>query len=342
MVIAVGGVNWGGSSMCGMKRREFLTLVGGAAAASVVFQSPLCAQQVYRVGFLSTGSGPAPGHEAFESSLASLGYQVGRNLVIERHYAAGDLGRLQALAGDLVRANVDVIVTDTTPSTAAAKRATARIPIVMAGGGDAVGAGLVASLARPGGNVTGMSALTSQLDGKKPELLRELKPDTRRLAFIGNSQIAAEQTGFREVQKTATALGMEAIFVEAPVPEAFELAFASIRAAKIDVGIVPPSAPNMDARHEIVRIAARSHLPVAYGNREFVYSGGLMSYGTSRASLFGRAAFFVDKILKGANAADLPVEQPTTFDLAINLTTAKALGLTIPESFLLRADEVIE
>jgi putative ABC transport system substrate-binding protein len=165
----------------------------------------------------------------------------------------------------------------------------------MASGGDAVGAGLVESLAHPGGNVTGMSALTSQLDGKKPELLRELKPDARRLAFIGNSQIAAEQTGFREVQKGATALGMEAIFVEAAVPEAFEPAFASITAAKIDVGIIPPSAPNVDARQEIVRIASRSRLPIVYGARDLVDSGGLISYGTSRASLYGRAAFLLTR-----------------------------------------------
>jgi putative ABC transport system substrate-binding protein len=324
-----------------------MILICRGAAASIVFPVPLLAQQtgkVYRIGFLSTGSGlaPGPGHEVFELSLGSLGYQVGRNVVIEPRYAAGNLSRLQMLASDLVRTNVDVIVTETTPSTAAAKRATASIPIVMATGGDPVGAGLVASLARPGGNVTGMSALTSQLDGKKPELLRELKPDARRIAFIGNSQIAAEQTGFREVQKTATALGMEAIFVEAPVPEAFEPAFASMRAARIDVGIVPPSAPNMDARHEIVEIAARSRLPVIYGNRAFVDSGGLISYGTSRAGLFARAAVFVDKILKGANPADLPVEQPTKYELVINLKTAKMLGLTVPASLLARADEVIE
>jgi len=190
--------------------------------------------------------------------------------------------------------------------------------------------------------LTGMSALTSQLDGMKPELLRELTPDARRIAFIGSSQIAAEQTGFREVQKAATALGMEAIFVEAPVPEAFELAFASMRAARIDVGIIPPSTPNMDARHEIVDIAARSRLPVIYGSRAFVDSGGLISYGTSGAGLFARAAVFVDKILKGANPADLPVEQPTKYELVINLKTAKALGLTIPTTLLARADEVIE
>ena len=328
-----------------MRRREFIIFVGGGSAASLAFPLPLSAQpagNVYRVGFLTTASGPAPGYEAFDSSLASLGYQVGRNLVIERRYAAGDLGQLQTLADDLVRANVDVIVTETTPAAAAAKRATARIPIVMATGGDAVGAGLVASLARPGGNVTGISALTSQLDGKKPELLRELKPGARRIAFIGNSKIAAEQTGFQEVQKTATALGMDAIFVEAAVPGSFELAFASLRAAKVDVAIVPPSGPNMDARREIVEIAARSRLPVIYGNRAFVDSGGLISYGTNRAGMFGHAAVFVDKILKGANPADLPVEQPTKFELVINMQTARALGLEVPPSLLTFADEVIE
>jgi putative ABC transport system substrate-binding protein len=332
--------------MFGMRRREFMILVGGGAAASVISPSPLGAQQqtgkIYHIGFLSNGSGPAPYYEAFESSLATLGYHVGRNLVIERRYAAGDLGRLQALAGDLVRANVEVIVTDTTPATAAAKQATAHIPIIMASGGDAVGAGLVESLAHPGGNVTGFSTLVSQLDGKKPQLLRELKPDAKRLAFIGNSQIAAEQTGFREVQKAATALGMDAIFIEAPVPEAFEQAFESMKAAKIDAGIIPPSAPNVDARHEIVRIAARSRLPVVYGTRAFVDSGGLMSYGASRADLPLRLAFFVDKILKGANPADLPVEQPTDFELVINLKTATALGLVVPPTLLALAHAVIE
>jgi putative ABC transport system substrate-binding protein len=328
-----------------MRRREFIILVGGASAASIAVPLPLSAQQtgkVYRIGFLTTASGPSPGYQAFDSSLAGLGYHVGRNLVIERRYAAGDPDRLQALAGDLVRGNVDVIVTENTPAAAAAKRATGLIPIVMATGGDAVGAGLVASLARPGGNVTGMSALTSQLDGKKPELLRELKPDAKRLAFIGNSQIAAEQTGFREVEKSATALGMDAIFVEAPGPGSFEPAFASLKPAKIDVAIVPPSGPNMDARREIVGIAARVRLPVIYGNRVFADSGGLISYGTSRADLFARAAAFVDKILKGANPADLPVEQPTKFELVINRKTAEALGLTIPAVLLALADEVIE
>jgi putative tryptophan/tyrosine transport system substrate-binding protein len=184
--------------------------------------------------------------------------------------------------------------------------------------------------------------LASLLDGKKVELLRELKPDARRVAYFGNSQIVAEQIGFREVQTAATALGMEAILVDARAPEAIEPAFATMVAAGVDVFIVTPSAPNTDARSQIVEAAARHRLPAVYGAREFVDAGGLISYGTSRGGLFGRAAVFVDKILKGAKPADLPVEQPTKFQLVINLKTAKAIGITMPTSLLLRADEVIE
>jgi putative ABC transport system substrate-binding protein len=330
--------------MVGMRRREFVTLLAGAAAApSSLWPRAARAQQpakVYRLGFLTSGSGPAPGHEALDGTLADLGYRQGHNLVIERRYAAGDLSRLPELAADLVRANVEVIVTETTPAALAAKQATVRIPIVMATGGDAVGSGLIASLARPGGNVTGMTSLASLLDGKKVELLRELKPDARRVAYFGNSQIVAEQIGFREVQTAATALGMEAILVDARAPEAIEPAFATMVAAGVDVFIVTPSAPNTDARSQIVEAAARHRLPAVYGAREFVDAGGLISYGTSRGGLFGRAAVFVDKILKGAKPADLPVEQPTKFQLVINLKTAKAIGITMPTSLLLRADEL--
>jgi len=323
-----------------MRRRDFITLLGG----TVVWPFAARAQQpkVYRVGFLTTGSGPAPGHEAFDAALADLGYQQGHNLVIERRYAAGDLNRLPGLAADLVRANVDVIVTESTPAALAAKRTTTVIPIVMATGGDPVGSGLIASLARPGGNVTGMTSLASQLDAKKVELLRELKPDARRVAYFGNSKIVAEQIGFQELQKAATAVGMYAIFVEAPGSESFESAFATVAAADVDVVLVPPSAPNVHARSQIVGIAARHRLPSVYGSREFADAGGLISYGTSRAGLFGRAAVFVDKIFKGVNPADLPVQQPTKFELVINRKTARALGLTVPRSLLARADEVIE
>jgi putative ABC transport system substrate-binding protein len=249
---------------------------------------------------------------------------------------------LPALAADLVRIEVDVIVTQSTPAALAAKRATARIPIVMATGGDAVGSGLVASLARPGGNVTGMTSIASELDGKRVELLRELKSDAHRIAYLGNSQFVDEQIGFREVQTAATAVGMDAIFVNVPVPQAFEHAFAALADAKVDVVVVPPSAPNTDARSQIVGTAARYRLPAVYGAREFSIAGGLISYGTGRAALFGRAAEFVDKILKGASPGDLPVQQPTKFELVINLKTAEALGLTVPRSLLVRADEVIE
>jgi putative ABC transport system substrate-binding protein len=212
----------------------------------------------------------------------------------------------------------------------------------MASSGDPVGSGLVASLARPGGNVTGLSSFTSSLDGKKVELLRELKSDARRLAYFGNSRIVAEQIGFRDVQTAATAAGMEAIFVNASAQEVFESAFATMAAARVDVMIVPSSAPNTDARSQIVTSAARYRLPAAYGAREFVDVGGLISYGASRAGLFGRAAVFVDKILRGANPADLPVEQPRKLELVINLKTARALGLVVARSLLARADEVIE
>jgi putative ABC transport system substrate-binding protein len=324
-----------------IRRRELIAALGSAATWPLTARAQQPAK-VYRLGFLTTGSGPAAAHEAFDAVLADLGYLERRNLMIERRYAAGDLSRLPELAADLVRANVDVIVTESTPATRAAKQATSRIPIVMATGGDAVGSGLVASLARPGGNVTGMSTLTSLIDGKRVELLRELKPDARRVAFFGNSQIVAEQIGFQEVQTAATAVGMDAIFINAPVPDAFESAFATIAAAGVDVIIVPPSAPNTDARGQIAEIAARYRLPAVYGAREFADAGGLVSYGASRTGLFRRAAVFVDKILKGANPADLPVEQPTKFELVINLKTAKALGLTVPPTLLATADEVIE
>jgi putative ABC transport system substrate-binding protein len=329
-----------------MRRREFIALAGGAAASpSMLWPLAINAQQgtkFYRIGFLTTASGPAPGHEAFFAALIDLGYREGRNAVIERRYASGDLNRLPPLATDLVRADMDVVVTDTTPAALAAKYATARIPIVMATGGDAIGAGLVASLARPGGNVTGISTLVSQLDSKKVELLRELKPEAKRVAFAGNNQNPAELTGFREVQTAAAAVGMDAIFVHVPIPAAYEQAFATMAATGVDVAIVPPTAQNLNACAQIVSNAARYRRPVAYGRREFADAGGLLSYGTNYDNVYRRAAVYVDKILKGAQPADLPVEQPTKFELVINLKTAKALGLTVSDKLLALADEVIE
>jgi putative ABC transport system substrate-binding protein len=322
-----------------MKRREFITLLGGAAVA---WPLAALAQRVYRLGFLTTTNGPAPGHETLEATLSRFGYREGVNLIIERRYAAGDLNRLPELAADLVRANVDVIVTQTTPASLAAKRATTKIPIVMATGGDAVGSGLVASLARPGGNVTGMTFMGTDIIGKRVELLRALKPEARRVAFLGNNQIIPEQLAFRDLQSTTASLGMDAIFVHAAVAQAFEPALATMPAAGVDLMMVAESAAYTDARSQIVALAARYRLPAAYGRREFADAGGLLSYGTNFPDLFRHAAIFVDKILKGANPAELPVEQPTKFELVINLKTAKALGLEVPLTLQVAADEVIE
>ena len=328
-----------------MRRRDIV--LGGLAISSVAAAATARhavaverAARIYRVGFLTTSGGPAPADEIFEASLAALGYQEHRNLVIERRYAAGEPIRLSMFAADLVRANVDVIVTQTTLAALAAKKATTQIPIVMATAGDPVGSGLVASLARPGGNVTGVSSVDSLIDGKKVELLQELKPDAKRVVYFGNSENIAEQTGFRDVQKTATALGMDALFVNVPRPAGFETAFAR-RMPRIDVGIVPPPAPNLEARREIAEFAARFLIPTAYGRREFVEAGGLISYGISRADVLQRAATVVDRILKGANPADIPVEHAKKLELVINLRAAKALGITVPRSLLVRADEVI-
>jgi putative ABC transport system substrate-binding protein len=305
-----------------MRRREFITLVGGAAAAWPLEARAQQGTKLYRIGFLTTAPGPSADHEAFFGALTDLGYREGRNAVIERRYAGGSLDRLPPLANELVRADMNVIVTETTPAAIAAKHATALIPIVMATGGDAVGAGLVASLARPEGNVTGMSTLVSQLDSKKVELLRELKPEAKRIAFAGNNQNPAELTGFREVQTAAAAAGMDAVFVHVPIPAAYEQAFAIMAATGVDAAIVPPTAQNLNARAQIVSNAARYGRAVAYGRREFAVAGGLLSYGTNYRDVYVRAAVYVDKILKGVRPADLPVQQPTKFELVINAKAA--------------------
>jgi putative ABC transport system substrate-binding protein len=327
-----------------MRRRDLL--VGGvavaAAMAAVLPGAAAAGRRVYRLGFMTTTSAPAERHQALVESLSNLGYREGHELVIERRYAAGDLDRLPALAADLVRANVDVIVTETTPAALAAKQATTSIPIVMATGGDAIGSGLVQSLARPGGNVTGMSFMGTDLMGKKIELLRELKPNAQRIGYFGNAKITPERLSFRELQSLAGAIGIEAEFFDAPAPEAFAPTFARMASATMEGVIVAESSAFTEARSRIVELAARYRLPTCYGRREFTDAGGLVSYGTSFVDLFRRAATFVDKIFKGASPGDLPVQQPTKFELVINLGAAKALGLSVPRSLLALADEVIE
>jgi putative ABC transport system substrate-binding protein len=330
-----------------MRRREFITLLGGAGAA--VWPLDARGQQsarVPRLGFLTPTSGPTTNHQALYDALIRLGYREGQNLIIERRYAAGN-DRLSILAADLAHANVDVIVTESTPAAVAAKNATRAIPIVMATAGDPVATGLVASLARPGGNVTGNSVISTDLASKKVERLHELKPDAQRLGHLGDKEIVPDQIVFRGVQSSASAFGMEVMLFNVPflyktLPNAFDLAFAAMTAAKVDAIFVAEFSTYLEARNQIVELAARHRLPAVYGRREFAEAGGLLSYGPDFAYEFRHAAEFIDRILKGAKPADLPVEQPTKYELVINLKTAKALGLTVPTSLLAIADEVIE
>jgi putative tryptophan/tyrosine transport system substrate-binding protein len=325
-------------------RRTFITLLGGAAAAAQPFAAR--AQQPAKlptIGFLgpNTSSLDSARVGAFVQRLRELGRIEGRNVAIEYRWADGRTERLSEFAAEFVRLKVDVIVTSATPPVVAAKQATSVIPIVFAAVGDPVGTGLVTSLARPGGNVTGLSLQATDLAGKRLELLREVVPDLRRLAVMANVSAPPAVLEMAEVQTTARALGLEVVASEIRRPEDIAPAFESFkgRAEALYVCNDPLVTTN---RIRINTLALGMGLPTMYNVREFVGAGGLMSYGPNFLDLYRRAADFVDKILRGAKPAEIPVEQPTKFDLVINLTTAKALGLKIPEAFLLRADEVIE
>jgi putative ABC transport system substrate-binding protein len=324
-----------------MKRRQFTTLLGGAAAWPLAARAQQTGK-VPTIGFL--GANPSIDSNriaAFVQGLRELAWIDGRNLAIEYRWAEGRNERNAENAAELVRLKVDVIVTEGTPSTLAAKQATAVIPIVFAAAGDPVGTGLVASLARPGGNVTGLSSQTAETAGKRLELLREIVPGLGRLAIMGNVGNPISVLEFGEAQAAARALGLEVTTAELRRAEDISPAFDALKGRADALYVcVDPLVATHRIRINILAVAAR--LPTIYLFREFVETGGLMSYGPNVLDMFRRAANFVDKILRGAKPADLPVEQPTKFDLVINLTTAKALGLTIPEPFLLRADEVIE
>jgi putative ABC transport system substrate-binding protein len=267
----------------------------------------------------------------------------GQNIAIEYRYAEGKFERLPDLAAELVRMKVDVIVTHTTQAIQAAKRTTSQIPIVAASAGDLVGTGLVASLARPGGNITGLSLLAPELAGKRLELLKETLPRFSRVAVLWNSPSVAMRLTFREAQVAAGVLGLAFISLEVQGnPEDFERVFSTIPRERPDGLFVTLDGFTTSYRRRIVELAAKHQLPAIYELREFVDAGGLMSYGPSVRDMWRRAATYVDKILKGTKPADLPVEQPTRFELIINLKTAKALGLTIPPSVLIRVDHVIQ
>ena len=299
------------------------------------------ATKVHRIGVLRSGSPPSDHHllEAFRQGLGALGYVEGQNLVIEARYAEGSPERYRDLAAELVRLPVEVIVAGGGSTIRAAQDATRTIPIVMAGTGDAVAFGFVASLAHPGGNITGLSDLGAELPGKRLELLKELVPQSARIAVLGNP--ASPQ--MHPLPAAARALGIQLDAVEVRRTDELDSAFAAMTQARADALLVIDDGQllNRQRARVVADLAAQHRLPAMYGWREYVDAGLLMSYGPSQLDMQRRIATYVDKLLKGANPADLPVEQPTKFELIINLKTAQALGLTIPPSLLLQADEVI-
>ncbi len=300
------------------------------------------AGKIPRIGLLRPGPPPDIYGEAFRQGMRDLGYVEGRNIVIEVRYAEGKLDRLPELAAELVRLKVDVIVTSTEGGIRAAKEATSTIPIVFAAHGDPVGMGFVASLARPGGNITGFSTLAKELVGKRMELLREVFPRISRVAVLWNSVSQGMRLRVGEAEVAAKTLGISLQSVGVRDPDELDAAFSAMAKDRPDALVTLVDPFTVSHRKRIVDFAARSQLPAMYETRDFVDSGGLISYGPNIAGLYRRAAGYVDKILKGAKPADLPVEQPMRFELVINLKTAKALGLTIPQSVMVRADQVIQ
>jgi putative tryptophan/tyrosine transport system substrate-binding protein len=325
-----------------MNRREFITLLSGAAAAWPLAARAQQAAKLPTIGLLVPGTPSSHGQwfASLVQRLHELGWIEDRTVAIEYRWAEGRGERYAEIAAEFVRLKVDVIVT-TGPAAPQAKKATSVIPIVLALSGDPVGAGLVASLARPGGNITGLSMQLPDAVGKRLELLREVVPAFRRLAIMVNVGFPDAVLEAGETQAAARSIGLEVARLEIRRAEDIVPAFESLKDHADALYVTADALLNAN-RIRINTLALGARLPTMHDFRELVEAGGLMSYGPNFASMFRRAADLVDKILRGAKPADLPVEQPTKFDLIINLTTAKALGLKIPESFLLRADEVIE
>jgi len=320
-------------------------LVLAAALLAIPGSSGAQPEKLYRIGYLQTSRRDQQTHlvRAFEDGLRDLGYVVGRNLVIEYRFAEGNLDRLPKLAGDLVRLKVDVIVTGTNPNAIAAKRATTTIPIVMTTSVDPVGAGLVATVARPGGNVTGLTQdVGAEIWGKRLALLKEFVPRLTRVAVLTDPGFPPVPAIFKALEGPAQTLGMTVARFDAGGPADLEGAFAALTQARSGAVFTTGGAVHFNMRNEIAQLALRNRLSMMSTISEWVEAGGLMSYGASLSDQWRRAAGYVDKILKGAKAGDLPIEQPTKFELVVNARTAKALGLAIPPSVRLQADRIVE
>jgi putative tryptophan/tyrosine transport system substrate-binding protein len=326
-----------------MDRRAFITMVGGSVLAAQLPDHTQQTAKVPLIGFLGLASASSSARqlESFRAGLRDLGYREGQNVVIDYRWADGEYERLSDLANELVRLRVDILVTHGTPGALAAKRATATIPIVVATSADAIALGLVESLARPGGNVTGSTFLVPEVNAKRLEMFKEPFPRTGHMAVLVNPNNPAMGPIIQAMKRTAKSLKMELQQFPVRGPNEFAAAFSSMTSSRVDaVAIIEE--PMFQANAGVLAgLAMQKRLPSA-GFKEFAEAGGLLGYGADIIRLFRRAAYFVDRILKGAKPADLPIEQPTKFELVINLKTAKALGLTIPPSVLGRADQVIE
>jgi putative tryptophan/tyrosine transport system substrate-binding protein len=327
-----------------VRRRDLLALLGGAAALR-----PLAATAQQKampvIGFLGSASpGPyAPFVAAFRQGLSETGYVDGKNLTIEYRWAEGSYDRLPALAGDLVGRKVDLIAASGgNVSALAAKNATSTLPIVFASGGDPVGEGLVTSLARPGGNITGVTFMIAELTPKRLSLLSELVPQARTIGLLANPNSPGTERMMQDMQEAARARGMQLHVVKASTENEIGAAFTSLVSLQAGALVVGADPFFFGRRERIVALASSHALPAIYQGHEFVTAGGLISYGASLTAIYRQAGIYAGKLLNGAKPADLPVEQPTTFELVINLKTAKALGLAVPQSLLARADEVIE
>jgi putative ABC transport system substrate-binding protein len=326
-----------------MNRRTFLCGLTLGTLGLPLAAGAQQAGQVPRIGFLFYGSpGPSPELDAFRQGLRELGYIEGQNITIEYRFASGRVGQLPELAAELVRLKIDVIVTPGTPASVAAKQATSTIPIVFAGVADAVGAGLVADFARPRGNITGLTGISAELGGKRLELLKEVTPKASRVAVLFNPADRSNVLVLKELQESAPALRLTLQPLGVRGPGEFEGAFVAMSRKRAHALFGAAGILTTEHRKTVVDLAAKSRIPAMWGERQFVEAGGLMSYAVNFFDQVRRAATYVDKILKGAKPGDLPVEQPTKFELVINLKTAKALGLTIPPSLLQRADQVIQ